>query len=131
MPPIYHLLSEHTLGAVAADPSWITLTGAINGVAGAIVGAAAAPGTFLPKATTWTHCTQDTCVKHLCPSTTFLIVTVVKVFYSLNITISDTIHGATGLFLAFWDSLLLIRFTNQLSILFSSCKLIVNGFAFL
>lgn len=54
------LLSELTLGTVAANPSWITLAGAIDGVTGAIVGAAAAPGTVLPKATTGTHCTHDT-----------------------------------------------------------------------
>lgn len=58
---MYHLLSERTLGAVTANPSWITLAGAINGIAGAIVGAAAAPGTVLPKATTGTHCTQHVC----------------------------------------------------------------------
>jgi len=52
------VLSERTLGAVAADPSRITLTGTINGVTGAVVGAAAAPGTVFPKATTGTHCTN-------------------------------------------------------------------------
>lgn len=47
-----------TLGAVAADPPWVALTGAVDGVTGAVVGAAAAPHTVLPKATTGTHCSQ-------------------------------------------------------------------------
>ena len=111
MYPIYHLLSEHTLGAVAANPSWITLTGAINGVAGAIVGAAAAPGTFFPEATTGTHCTQDTCINHSCPSTTFLIITAVK-----SILIFEYYHlrkhpWSYRIVLGILGSLLLIRFT--------------------
>lgn len=40
------------LGAVAADPPWVTLTGAVDGVTCAVVGAAAAPGTVLAKAST-------------------------------------------------------------------------------
>ena len=48
-----------TLGAVTTDPSWVTLTGTIDGVTGAVVGAAAAPETVLPKATAGTHCSQD------------------------------------------------------------------------
>lgn len=58
------ILSELTLRAVAADPSWVTLTGAIDGVTGAVVGAAAAPRTVLPKATTGTHCIHNTLCVH-------------------------------------------------------------------
>lgn len=88
---IYNFMSERTLGAVAANPSWVTLTGAIDGVTGAIVGAAANPDTVLPKATTGTHCTQGVCVNHSCSSTwTFS--------HLLSITaISDIIRGITGL----------------------------------
>lgn len=50
---------ELTLGAVAADPPWVTLAGAVNGVTCAVVGAAAAPGTVLAKATTRADCAQD------------------------------------------------------------------------
>lgn len=43
------------LRAVAAYPPWIALTGPVDGVAGSIVGAAAAPGTVLPIESTGTH----------------------------------------------------------------------------
>lgn len=44
-----------TLGAVAADPPRVTLAGAVDGVTGAVVGAAAPPGAALPKVTTGAH----------------------------------------------------------------------------
>lgn len=50
---------ELTLGTVAADPSWVTLAGTVDGVTCAVVGAAAAPGTVLAKASTWADCAQD------------------------------------------------------------------------
>lgn len=64
-------MRKHTLGAVPANPSWITLTGTINWVTGAIVGAAAAPGAVLPKATTGTHCPEDIYINQFFYSTTF------------------------------------------------------------
>lgn len=36
------------LGAVTSDPSWVTLARSVDGVTGAVVGAAAAPGAVLP-----------------------------------------------------------------------------------
>lgn len=43
------------LRAVAADPAWVTLTGPVDGVAGAVVGAGANARTVLPKSATGTH----------------------------------------------------------------------------
>ena len=54
-----HRLSERTLGAVAADPPGVALAGSIDGVTRAVVGAAAAPRTVLPKVTAGTHCKQE------------------------------------------------------------------------
>lgn len=54
---------ELTLGAVAADPPWVTLTGAVDGVTCAVVGAAAAPGTVLAKASTRADCAQGNALR--------------------------------------------------------------------
>lgn len=47
-----------TLRAVTADPAWVALTGPVDGVAGAIVGAGANACTVFPKSATGTHCEQ-------------------------------------------------------------------------
>lgn len=43
------------LRTVAADPAWVALTGAVDRVAGAVIGAPAAPHTVLSKAPAGTH----------------------------------------------------------------------------
>lgn len=50
------VLVKLTLGTVAADPPRVALAGAVDGVAGAVVGATAGGGAVFPKATTGTHC---------------------------------------------------------------------------
>ena len=62
----YHSILRHksiccfparlTLGAVTANPAWVALTGSVNGVTGAIVGAGANACTVFPKSATRTHC---------------------------------------------------------------------------
>ena len=49
-----------TLRAVTADPSRITLTRSVDGVAGSIVGAGANSCTVLPESATGTHCEEVT-----------------------------------------------------------------------
>lgn len=49
-----------TLRAVTTDPSWVTLTRSVNGVAGPIVGTGTNSCTVFPKSATGTHCEQVT-----------------------------------------------------------------------
>lgn len=50
------LLLRLTFGAVVADPSGVALTGAVDGITGAVVGAQTGLGAGFTELSTGTHC---------------------------------------------------------------------------
>lgn len=62
------VLVKLTLGTVAANPPWVALAGAVDGVAGAVVGAVAGRGAVFPKVATGTHCRHQQTSERFCSS---------------------------------------------------------------
>lgn len=56
---LYCGVDKHTVGTILPDPAGEALAGAVNGVAGAVVGAAADLGAGSAEAAARTHCGKE------------------------------------------------------------------------